>query len=300
MSIRRRGLAVSLATSLIVGLLVAPFATTQAKAVVFGEEVPEASTTAPWVASIWYTKNISQKAEFICTGSLIKADIVITAAHCTFDKGFYWVKLGSDTLDSNVPMLEVSGTWKHSRYSKRTITNDLGLLKLTEPVVGIKPVAIPTAAQVAKVNKLNKFRIYGWGQDQNKEPAKFLRTANLDLQDTAARRAYGSGFKPEVMLASGRYIKAERIYAGGCNGDSGGPLMGSVDGKQVLVGLTSWGSAQGCDRGKPTIFTRVSYYLQNISSGMVIATKTRRNITRLPHQISLLQQLLVANVLVPH
>ena len=276
MSIRRRGLAVSLATSLIVGLLIAPFATTQAKAVVFGEEVPEASTTAPWVASIWYTKNISQKAEFICTGSLIKADIVITAAHCTFDKGFYWVKLGSDTLDSNVPMLEVSGTWKHSRYSKRTITNDLGLLKLTEPVVGIKPVAIPTAAQVAKVNKLNKFRIYGWGQDQNKEPAKFLRTANLDLQDSAARRAYGSGFKPEVMLASGRYIKAERIYAGGCNGDSGGPLMGSVDGKQVLVGLTSWGSAQGCDRGKPTIFTRVSYYLQNISSGMVIATKNAK------------------------
>ena len=31
MSIRRRGLAVSLATSLIVGLLIAPFATTQAK-----------------------------------------------------------------------------------------------------------------------------------------------------------------------------------------------------------------------------------------------------------------------------
>ena len=276
MSIRRRGLAVSLATSLIVGLLIAPFATTQAKAVVFGEEVPEASTTAPWVASIWYTKNISQKAEFICTGSLIKVDIVITAAHCTFDKGFYWVKLGSDTLDSNVPMLEVSGTWKHSRYSKKTITNDLGLLKLTEPVVGIKPVSIPTAAQVAKVNKLNKFRIYGWGQDQNKEPAKFLRTANLDLQDTAARRAYGSGFKPEVMLASGRYIKAERIYAGGCHGDSGGPLMGSVDGKQVLVGLTSWGSAHGCDRGKPTIFTRVSYYLENISSGMVIATKNAK------------------------
>ena len=276
MSIRRRGLAVSLATSIIVGLLIAPFATTQAKAVVFGEEVPEASTTAPWVASIWYTKNISQKAEFICTGSLIKADIVITAAHCTFDKGFYWVKLGSDTLDSNVPMLEVSGTWKHSRYSKKTITNDLGLLKLTEPVVGIKPVSIPTAAQVAKVNKLNKFRIYGWGQDQNKEPAKFLRTANLDLQDSAARRAYGSGFKPEVMLASGRYIKAERIYAGGCHGDSGGPLMGSVDGKQVLVGLTSWGSAHGCDRGKPTIFTRVSYYLENISSGMVIATKNAK------------------------
>ena len=273
---RRRGLAVSLATSLVLGLLIAPFATSQAKAVVFGEEVPEASTTAPWVASIWYTKNISQKAEFICTGSLIRADIIITAAHCTFDKGFYWVKLGSDTLDSDAPLLEVSGTWRDTRYSKKTITNDLGLLKLTRPVYGITPVAIPTPAQILKISKLTKFKMYGWGLDQNDEVAKFLRSANLDLQDAAAKRAYGTGFKPEVMLASGRYIKAERIYAGGCSGDSGGPLMGTVDGKQVLVGLTSWGSAQGCDRGKPTIFTRVTYYLKNISNGIVLVSKAAK------------------------
>ncbi len=276
MSKRRRGLAVSLATSLILGLLIAPFATSQAKAVVFGEEVPEASTTAPWVASIWYTKNISQKAEFICTGSLIRADIIITAAHCTFDKGFYWVKLGSDTLDSDAPLLEVSGTWRDTRYSKKTITNDLGLLKLTRPVYGITPVSIPTPAQISKISKLTKFKMYGWGLDQNDEVAKFLRTANLDLQDAAAKRAYGTGFKPEVMLASGRYIKAERIYAGGCSGDSGGPLLGAVDGKQVLVGLTSWGSAQGCDRGKPTIFTRVTYYLKNISNGIVLVSKAAK------------------------
>lgn len=276
MSIRRRGLAVSLATSLIVGLLAAPFATTQAKAVVFGEEVPEASSTAPWVASIWYTKNLNQEKEFICTGSLIRADIVITAAHCTFDRGFYWVKLGSDTLDSDEPLREVSGTWRDTRYSKKTITNDLGLLKLTTPVTDIKPVSIPTAAQIAKVKKLTKFKMYGWGQDQNEEVAKFLRTANLDLQDAAAKRAYGNLFKPEVMLASGRYIKSEKLYAGGCSGDSGGPLMGVVDGKQVLVGLTSWGSAQGCDRGKPTIFTRVTYYLKNISNGIVLVTKAAK------------------------
>ena len=75
------------------------------------------------------------------------------------------------------------------------------------------------------------------------------------------------------MLASGRYIKAEGIYAGGCNGDSGGPLIGIINGKPMLVGLTSWGSAQGCDRGKPTIFTRISYYLKNISNGVVLASK---------------------------
>lgn len=277
MSLRRRGAAASLklllTLSLLAGLLIAPFAQPQAKAVVFGEEVPEASTTAPWVASIWYTKNISEKAQFICTGSLIRADIIITAAHCTFDKGFYWVKLGADTLDSDEPLLEVSGTWRDTRYSKKTITNDLGILKLTRPVTDVRPIAIPTQSQLSKVAKLTKFKMYGWGLDQNKEVAKFLRTANLDLQDAAAKRAYGKNFKPKIMLASGRYIRAEGLYAGGCNGDSGGPLIGIVDRKPTLVGLTSWGSAQGCDRGKPTIFTRVSYYLKNISNGVVLASK---------------------------
>lgn len=270
---RRRGLAVSLATSLLMGVLIAPFTAPQSQAVVFGEEVPEASTTAPWVASIWYTKNINEQAQFICTGSLIRADIVITAAHCTFDKGFYWVKLGADTLEGDEPFLEVSGTWRDTRYSKKTITNDLGLLKLTRPVTDVRPVALPSTAQISKVSKLTKFKMYGWGLDQNDEVAKFLRAANLDLQDSAAKRAYGSGFKPETMLASGRYIKAEKLYAGGCHGDSGGPLIGLVDGKPTLVGLTSWGSAEGCDRGKPTIFTRVSYYLKDISNGIVLAGK---------------------------
>jgi secreted trypsin-like serine protease len=272
-SIRRRGIAFSLSTSLILGILVAPFASTPAKAVVYGEEVPEASATAPWVASIWYTKNISQAPEFICTGSLIRADIVITAAHCTFDKGFYWVKLGADTLEGDEPFLEVSGTWRDTRYSKKTTTNDLGLLKLTRPVMDVRPIALPTSNQISRVSKLTKFRMFGWGIDQNQEPAKFLRTANLDLQDAAAKRAYGNGFKPAIMLASGRYIKAEKLYAGGCHGDSGGPLIGVISGKQVLVGLTSWGSAEGCDRGKPTIFTRVSYYLKDISNGIVLASK---------------------------
>lgn len=277
MSIRHRGAALSLRLiltfSLLLTLLIAPFAPSQSKAVVFGEEVPEASQTAPWVASIWYTKNIKEKARFICTGSLISSDIIITAAHCTFDQGFYWVKLGADTLDSDEPLLEVSGTWRDTRYSKKTITNDLGLLKLTRPVTDVRPIALPTRAQLSKISKLTKFKMYGWGLDQNNEVAKFLRSANLDLQDSAAKRAYGSSFKPEIMLASGRYIKAEKLYAGGCNGDSGGPLIGMVDRKPVLVGLTSWGSAQGCDRGKPTIFTRVSYYLKNISNGVVLASK---------------------------
>ncbi|MEI7944598.1 MAG: trypsin-like serine protease [Actinomycetes bacterium] len=243
-------------------------------AVVFGTEVADAASSAPWVASIWYSEDAHGTPEFICSGSLIANDIVLTAAHCTFDKGFYWVRLKSDTLESDEPLRKVSGVWRHTRYSTKTGQNDLGLLRLRTPVEDVRPVALPTSAEIAKVTASKTFRILGWGEDQDANVAKFLRAATLDNQDLAASKVYGRLFNKATMLASGKYIKSERLYAGGCHGDSGGPLTTKIGSKTVLAGLTSWGSASGCDRGKPTIFTRVSYYLADIKAGTALVRRS--------------------------
>ncbi|NBO09826.1 MAG: hypothetical protein EBV30_10930, partial [Actinobacteria bacterium] len=195
-------------------------------------------------------------------------------AHCTFDKGFYWVRLKSDTLESDEPLRKVSGVWRHSRYSTKTGQNDLGLLRLRTPVEDVTPIPLPTSAEIAKVTASKTFRILGWGEDQDANVAKFLRAATLDNQDLAASKVYGRLFNKATMLASGKYIKSERLYAGGCHGDSGGPLTTKVGSKTVLAGLTSWGSASGCDRGKPTIFTRVSYYLADIKAGTALVRRS--------------------------
>lgn len=243
-------------------------------AVVFGTEVADAAASAPWVASIWYSEEAHGTPEFICSGSLIADDIVLTAAHCTFDKGFYWVRLKSDTLESDEPLRKVSGVWRHTRYSTKTGQNDLGLLRLRTPVEDVTPIPLPTSAEIAKVTAAKTFRILGWGEDQDANVAKFLRAATLDNQDLAASKVYGRLFNKATMLASGKYIKSERLYAGGCHGDSGGPLTTKVGSKTVLAGLTSWGSASGCDRGKPTIFTRVSYYLADIKAGTALVRRS--------------------------
>ena len=81
----------------------------RAGAVVFGAEVLDGGQSAPWVASIWYSESADGDPEFICTGSLIADDIVLTAAHCTFNTGFYWIRLGSDTLESDVPLIKEIG-----------------------------------------------------------------------------------------------------------------------------------------------------------------------------------------------
>lgn len=72
---------------------------TPAKAIVFGEEVLSASTQYPWVASIWYAGVDDEYYQSICTGSLIAPDVVLTAAHCLFNSGTYYVQMGSNIID---------------------------------------------------------------------------------------------------------------------------------------------------------------------------------------------------------
>lgn len=64
---------------------------------------------------------------------------------------------------------------------------------------------------------------------------------------------------------------------GSCNGDSGGPLIvpGSSASSDVLVGLVSFGSADGCSdvvKNSPSVYSRVSWWRDTIVS--VICTES--------------------------
>jgi len=52
-----------------------------------------------------------------------------------------------------------------------------------------------------------------------------------------------------------------------CQGDSGGPL--ALDG--VLIGITSFGSPDGCQVDEPAAFTRVTSYLDWIKANSGIS-----------------------------
>lgn len=62
-------------------------------------------------------------------------------------------------------------------------------------------------------------------------------------------------------------------HAGVCYGDSGGPLLvqGS-DGRYRQVGITSFGSADGCSNGRARVSTRVNRFLDwiNRKTGIII------------------------------
>lgn len=69
-------------------------------------------------------------------------------------------------------------------------------------------------------------------------------------------------------------ICTETIYdRGTCNGDSGGPVAWNSSNGPVLLGLTSFGSSRGCVACWPSVFVRVSYYLDWIAAHSNIKIK---------------------------
>jgi len=155
-----------------------------------------------------------------CTGSLIKANWVVTAAHCPTPSS---VRVGSVNRTSGGTVVSVNGSVTHSRI-------DVKLMRLATSVTHA-PAPIPTTSGATGTAT----RIIGWGQ-------------------TCAPRGCGSA--PTVaneldtsIVADSRCLSIDSPYeictnntngnAGACYGDSGGPQVRLVSGRWNLIGATS-------------------------------------------------------------
>ena len=259
-----RGLALGVLATALCGTLFS----TQANAVTYGSTVSDPTTSAPWAISIWNSPdNDEAHAEFICSGTLIAPHTVLTAAHCTLEPGAYFVKVKSQALNDQTPFTTVSGVWTNPRYDAKTFINDIGLLKLDDDFPGITYPSLANAQFAKSINIKTNFQLFGWGIDQAGQDADLLKSAKLSLQDSQAKKDYGSSFNPNTMISAGRKITIENVWSGACNGDSGGPLTTNINGITVVAGVTSWGE-KGCKSPKPTVFSRVSYYYSDIQNGL--------------------------------
>jgi secreted trypsin-like serine protease len=248
----------------------------KAQAVTYPSEVENAGTKFSYVAQIWISTDANATSSFLCSGTLIKPDIVLTAAHCARKLAMTevdrtWVALGSDVYNptDNSYYSNIDSAWWNPRFSSETLANDIGLILLSEPVdvTEARPLQVSTPSVYLAAKSLASFTIYGWGLDQNGDSPAVLQSASLTSQEKAAKTYYKSQFNPKTMIAAGKWNLDERTYSGGCSGDSGGPLVGTFKGKPILLGVTSYVSSKGCDTGQPTVFARVSYYLSDLTSG---------------------------------
>jgi len=200
---------------------------------------------------------ITAEGEQFCGGSLIRANKVLTAAHCVDGWELSWVRVvagRSDTQSTNGHVADVTDIWISPSWDISTFTGDLAILTLDQ---NLPYRTIPLASNYDQDLYVagTQARVLGWGKTcSGCQPSQHLRTAFVPVvDDDTCGAVYEPEFNPTAMVCAG----PPHGGVGTCQGDSGGPLV--AGGK--LIGITSHNDGNGCALpGTPGVYTQVSVF----------------------------------------
>lgn len=221
----------------------------------------------PWMVALVYADNENVAQGQFCGGSLIHAEWVLTAAHCTFELSGRLrpatdidVVIGLHHLDSSEGIrVHVQQIIRHAGYTGASFDNDLALLQLAAPVAAPTISPLPLEHTILETHD-NPAVVIGWGVTDDGSASNVLHEVTVPLVDLrTCRQSYGI-FNEKVtdnMICAGR----KNGGVDSCQGDSGGPLMvfDETVTQWLQVGIVSWGD--GC--AEPNyygVYTRVSHY----------------------------------------
>ncbi|XP_007908571.1 chymotrypsin-like elastase family member 1 [Callorhinchus milii] len=203
-----------------------------------------------------------------CGGTIIHYLYVMTAAHCVDSPSGKIYRVGFGEHDLSVDegteyYLDVESIHVHPYWNPSSLASgyDIALLKLKDPVYDnsyVEIAILPVEGQI--LPSQSECYITGWGlTSPNGSGATRLQQAGLSVvsYEICSRPEWWGATVNDRMICAGG-----DGYSSGCQGDSGGPFAcKSNDGYWSVHGIVSFGPIYCNIYEKPTVFTRVSAYL---------------------------------------
>ncbi|MEE6470644.1 hypothetical protein FKM82_009021 [Ascaphus truei] len=235
--------------------------------IVGGVEILEGE--CPWQALL------NKDRQFICGGTLIAPNWVVTAAHCLyrFSAKQLTVVLGEHRigkLEGNEQERQVAEIIRHKNYSGIATNNDndIALLRLEIPVNYtnyVVPLCVPEKRfAVRELLSVRYSTVSGWG-----------RLLESGATPEVLRKVELPRVKTQDCIEQTKLNISQNMFCAGftdgtkdsCKGDSGGPHATHYKNTWFLTGIVSWG--KGCASvGSYGVYTRLSRYIDWLKEHM--------------------------------
>jgi len=204
-----------------------------------------------------------------CTGTVVAATLILTAAHCVeniktgtiYPASGFQVLTGASNLEqasagAEGQILDVSGVIPYEGFHRRVDDGDAALLALSAPT-SAAPIALATSSQSATLGAGATARIAGWGNTFYRQRllTKQLRWADTVVQSASWCKRNAPPFFVRNEICT---IDPPSYATGACNGDSGGPLLAAqgAGAQLVQVGIAIH-VYDRCSTRRPSVYTSV-------------------------------------------
>lgn len=208
---------------------------------------------------------------FLCAGSLINEQVLVTAAHCLNNLQANQIEIRAGIKYSFIgegepEIRDVNSIVIHERFNSGNLRNDIGLAFLSSPYTLTDKISTVCIPPLNTNFDGQRCFVAGWGRRQQNLTADENDSRKVDLPVVPRAECQAelrqSDLGPNFALHSSFICAGGELGKDACRGDGGSPLMCPIQGTDddyFQAGIVSWGIGCGVRR-RPGVYTNVAAF----------------------------------------